>query len=56
MHVIKDASVRELAGWQGVSRSAVQRRLAQARTTLRQVYQDSMREEMVEQERDAEGM
>jgi RNA polymerase sigma factor (sigma-70 family) len=56
MHVIKDASVRELAGWQGVSRSAVQRRLAQARTTLRLVYQDCMREELVEQERDAEGM
>lgn len=44
MHVVKGASVRELAVWQGISRSTVQRRLAQAKATLHTVYQSCLRE------------
>jgi DNA-directed RNA polymerase specialized sigma24 family protein len=39
MHVIKEASVQEIADLQGMSRSAVYRGLARAKTELRKVYQ-----------------
>jgi RNA polymerase sigma factor (sigma-70 family) len=43
MHVIKGASIRELAAWQGLSRSAVQRHLVRAKATLHAVYQARLR-------------
>jgi DNA-directed RNA polymerase specialized sigma24 family protein len=39
MHVCKGLTVRELAGLQGMSRSAVARSLLRARATLRTTYQ-----------------
>jgi RNA polymerase sigma factor (sigma-70 family) len=42
MHVYKGLSVRELAGLQGVSRSAVARSLTRAKATLRTVYQAAL--------------
>jgi len=39
MHVIKEATGQEIAELQGMSRSAVYRGLARAKTELRQVYQ-----------------
>lgn len=41
MHVLKGATVRELAALQGMSRSAVARSLARAKATLRTVYQSA---------------
>jgi len=41
MHVLKGTSVRELAELQGMSRSAVARRLTRAKATLRTVYQSA---------------
>jgi DNA-directed RNA polymerase specialized sigma24 family protein len=38
MHVIKEKTVQEIAEFQGVSRSAVYRGLARAKTELRRVY------------------
>jgi RNA polymerase sigma factor (sigma-70 family) len=42
MHVYKGMTVRELAGLQGLSRSAVARSLIRARATLRTVYQAAL--------------
>jgi len=42
MHVYKGMTVRELAGLQGVSRSAVARSLMRAKATLRTVYQAAL--------------
>lgn len=39
MYVIKEATVREIATFQGMSRAAVYRRLTRAKTELRKVYQ-----------------
>ena len=43
MHVVKGASIRELAAWQGLSRSAVQRHLVRAKAALHAVYQSRLR-------------
>jgi RNA polymerase sigma factor (sigma-70 family) len=42
MHVLKGVTVRELAALQGMSRSAVARRLTRAKATLRMVYQAAL--------------
>jgi RNA polymerase sigma factor (sigma-70 family) len=42
MHVCKGVSVRELAALQGMSRSAVARRVTRAKATLRTVYQTTL--------------
>jgi RNA polymerase sigma factor (sigma-70 family) len=42
MHVCKGMTVRELAGLQGMSRSAVARSLVRAKATLRTVYQAAL--------------